>query len=111
MANLNGIESDACGAIFVALADPTRRKLFETLTRGPRSVGDLARTLPVSRPAVSQHLRHLSDAGLVQSTRKGTRNIYAARQEGVEVLRRYLESLWGDVLTAFADKIDQENLK
>ena len=109
MTNQKNDQGNQCGQIFLALSDTTRRKLFETLTRRPYSVGDLARQVPVSRPAVSQHLKVLSDAGLVQVTPRGNRNIYAARQDGVEVLRRYLDSLWDDVLSAFAEKIAQED--
>lgn len=92
-----------------ALSDPTRRQIFEALAAMPTSVGQLAEHLPVSRPAVSQHLKTLSDAGLVTVTKQGTRNIYAARPEGLADLRRYLDRLWGDVLTSFAKDIVKEN--
>ncbi|WP_106608855.1 ArsR/SmtB family transcription factor [Shimia abyssi] len=102
---------DPCGAVLIALADPTRRRIFEVLVHKPRSVAAVAQTVPVSRPAVSQHLRQLSDAGLVTVTKEGTRNIYAARREGVEVLRRYLDGLWSDVLTAFAEHVELKEQK
>lgn len=83
---------------FPALADGTRRAVFEALAQQPQSVGELAANLPVSRPAVSQHLKVLQDAGLVQSTRAGTRNIYEVNQDGLASLRTYLESLWSEAL-------------
>jgi DNA-binding transcriptional ArsR family regulator len=92
-----------------ALADPTRRRIFESIAAEPTSVGQLAGQLPVSRPAVSQHLKALSDAGLVTVTKQGTRNIYAARPEGLADLRRYLDRLWGDVLTNFAKDIAKDD--
>lgn len=94
-----------------ALSDPTRRQIYEALAAGPQPVGELAKDLPVSRPAVSQHLRVLSDAGLVESTPKGTRHIYRATPAGLAALRRYLDRLWGDVLESFAAEIQQENRK
>lgn len=84
-----------------ALADQTRRSIFEILREGPRSVGDLARVLPVSRPAVSQHLKVLLDARLVQAESHGTRRYYRIDPRGLEPLRRYLEEFWDDVLAAF----------
>src|SRR5262245_18626618 len=91
-----------------ALGDPTRRLIFETLTRGPRSVGDLARELPVSRPAVSQHLRALKEAGLVVDRPVGTRRIYQVDPSGVEQLRAYLDRVWGDALAAFKIAVEAE---
>jgi DNA-binding transcriptional ArsR family regulator len=91
-----------------ALADPTRRQLFETLAGGPASVGELAETLPVSRPAVSQHLKVLAEAGLVSVRAEGTRRIYMARREGLAELRGWLERYWDDVLAAFAAEIGSE---
>jgi DNA-binding transcriptional ArsR family regulator len=84
-----------------ALADPTRRSVFETLRKGPRSVGDLARGLPVSRPAVSQHLRVLERAGLVTARRDGTRNFYSVNGDGLAELREYFEGFWDEALAAF----------
>jgi DNA-binding transcriptional ArsR family regulator len=85
-----------------ALADPTRRAILERLVNGPRPVGEIAAELPVSRPAVSQHLKVLKEAGLVSERPRGTRRIYAVDPAGLEPLRAYLERFWGDVLAAFA---------
>ncbi len=93
---------------FEALGDATRRRLFETLAKGPQSVGALARDLPVSRPAVSQHLKVLSDAGLVDVQSAGTKRIYSVRREGLAQLRAYLDQFWGDVLQSFAEEIEKE---
>ncbi|CAN5153928.1 metalloregulator ArsR/SmtB family transcription factor [soil metagenome] len=84
-----------------ALGDPTRRQVFELLRRGPRSVGELAAELPVSRPAVSQHLRVLEDAGLVTHRRQGTRHLYAIESEGVVVLRAWVDEFWDEALARF----------
>jgi len=89
--------------VFAALADPTRRAVFERLRRGPRSVGEIARGLPVSRPAVSQHLRALKQARLVGETRAGTRRLYAVDPAGLAALRAYLDGFWDDVLESFAE--------
>ena len=86
---------------FSALADPTRRAIFERLARGPRAVGELAREFPVSRPAVSQHLRVLKDAGLVVDRRDGNRRLYAVDRTGVDAMRAYFDSFWSDALAAF----------
>ena len=91
-----------------ALADPTRRSVFETLRAGPRSVGDLAAGLPVSRPAVSQHLRVLKDAGLVRERREGTRNFYSVDGDGLAVLREYFEGFWDEALAAFKAAAESE---
>lgn len=92
-----------------ALADPTRRAVWERLASGPMTVGQLAELFPVSRPAVSQHLRVLADAGLVSATPQGTRRFYAARREGLIVLREYLDIMWRDALASYAAAIDQQN--
>jgi DNA-binding transcriptional ArsR family regulator len=84
-----------------ALGDPTRRTVFERLREGPRSVGELARGLPVSRPAVSQHLRVLERAGLVRARRDGTRNFYSVDGDGLAELRTYFEGFWDEALAAF----------
>jgi DNA-binding transcriptional ArsR family regulator len=89
-----------------ALADPTRRALLEKLRKGPRPVGVLAAGLPVSRPAVSQHLRVLRDAGLVRERRVGTRRVYNVEVEGLDELRRYLDRLWEGVLGALRDETE-----
>ncbi len=86
---------------FSALADPTRRAIFERLARGPRAVGDLAGEFPVSRPAVSQHLRVLKDAGLVADRSEGNRRLYRVDPHGVEAMRAYLDSFWSDALASF----------
>ena len=92
-----------------ALADPTRRAVYEALVRGPQPVGGLARRVQVSRPAVSQHLKVLRAAGLVGVTPKGASNIYHAEKDGLAALRGYLDGLWGDVLQAFADEIERQD--
>ena len=84
-----------------ALADPTRRAVFERLRAGPVSVTDIAADLPVSRPAVSQHLKVLKDAGLVRDEADGTRRLYEVDARGIEELRDWLESFWDDALEAF----------
>lgn len=90
------------GATLVALADPTRRTIFERLRHQPHTVGELARLTKVSQPGVSQHLRVLRRARLVTHSQEGTRRYYSANREGLVALRRYVESLWEDVLTAYA---------
>jgi len=85
-----------------ALADPTRRRVFESLRAGPLPVGALASRLPVSRPAVSQHLKVLSDAGLVTMQAQGTRRLYAIRPEGLAALRAWLDLFWDEALNRFA---------
>ena len=92
---------------FSALADPTRRTIFERLGDRPRAVGELARELPVSRPAVSQHLRVLKDAGLVVDQPEGNRRIYRLNPSGVGALRAYLDQFWNRSLTAFKAAVEQ----
>jgi len=89
-------------AVLVALADPTRRGLYEQLRRRPHTVGELVERARVTQPAVSQHLRVLSEARLVMHEQEGTRRYYRASRDGLAELRRYVESLWDDVLTAYA---------
>jgi DNA-binding transcriptional ArsR family regulator len=96
-------------AVFVALADPMRRDLVERLARRPASVGDLARGLPISRPAVSQHLKVLKDAGLVRDTAQGARRIYAIDPAGLGAVRQWLDRMWDDALAAFAAEADRED--
>ena len=96
----------AYGEALSALSDPTRRALFERVREEPLSVNDLTESAGVSQPAVSQHLKVLREAGLVSYTQAGTKRLYRADLEGLASLRAYVESLWDDVLTAFAD--DQE---
>ena len=83
------------------LGDPTRRAIFELLARQPRTVGELAQHLPITRSAVSQHLRVLKDGGLVVSRAEGTRRIYRLNPDGVTALRAYLDRVWAEALTAF----------
>ena len=83
--------------------DPTRRAIFELLARHPCSVGELAKQLPVSRPAVSQHLRVLKDGGLVVSRSEGTRRVYQVDPDGVSALRAYLDRIWDQALRAFQE--------
>lgn len=84
-----------------ALADPTRRRVFERLRSGPKPVGQLARGLPVSRPAVSQHLKVLKEAGLVTDHAEGSARIYAIDPKGLAQLRRWLDQFWDDALVSF----------
>lgn len=86
---------------FEALGDPTRRRVFERVARRPAPVGRIAAGLPVSRPAVSQHLRVLQDAGLVQVRQEGTRRIYALDPRGVRAMHAWLDRFWDDALAAF----------
>jgi DNA-binding transcriptional ArsR family regulator len=90
-----------------ALGDPTRRAIFERLADQPRSVGELASELPVSRPAVSQHLKVLKDAGLVVDRPAGTRRIYQLDPNGVDALRAYLDQFWNKALAAFKAAVEQ----
>jgi len=83
------------------LGDPSRRAIFELLARHPSTVGELAQQLPITRSAVSQHLRVLKDGGLVVSNAEGTRRIYRLNPEGVTALRAYLDRVWTEALTAF----------
>ncbi len=96
------------GTVWEALGDPTRRSIFEGLRGGPRSVGELAEGLPVSRPAVSQHLRVLKEAGLVSDTRDGTRRLYRIDPRGLDELRAYFDRFWGDALERFAAEARKE---
>ena len=96
---------------FEALGDPTRLAIFQRVATRPHSVGEIAEHLPVSRPAVSQHLRVLKEAGLVSDVREGTRRVYQVKQEGIEALRKYFEQLWDRNLKAFqaaAEKSSRE---
>jgi DNA-binding transcriptional ArsR family regulator len=90
-----------------ALGDPTRRVIFERLADRPRAVGELARELPVSRPAVSQHLKVLKDAGLVTDRQAGTRRIYQLDPDGVGALRAYLDGFWNQALAAFKEVAEE----
>ena len=97
------------GTALQCLSDPTRRQVFERLRAGPRSVGALARGLPVSRPAVSQHLKVLSAAGLVTHRSQGTRRVYYIDPHGLGELRRWLDQFWDDALRSFKSEVDRVN--
>jgi DNA-binding transcriptional ArsR family regulator len=90
-----------------ALGDPTRRAIFELLADGPRPVGEIARQLPVSRPAVSQHLKVLKEAGLVMDRQKGTKRIYQLNPSGIGELRAYFDRFWNKALLAFKQVAEQ----
>jgi DNA-binding transcriptional ArsR family regulator len=96
------------GKALDCLSDPTRRRVFERLRSGPKSVGVLARGMPVSRPAVSQHLRALKAAGLVADRPDGTRRIYYIDPHGLGGLRRWLDSFWDEALLAFKEGIEAQ---
>src|SRR5437868_12316946 len=91
-----------------ALGDDTRRSIFERLAGGPRSVGELAAELPVSRPAVSQHLKVLKDAGLVFDRPVGTRRLYQLNPDGVGALRAYVDQFWTQALAAFKEAAERD---
>jgi DNA-binding transcriptional ArsR family regulator len=92
---------------WTALGDPTRRAIFERLADRPRAVGDLASELPVSRPAVSQHLKVLKETGLVVDRREGTRRIYEVDPDGVAALRAQLDRFWNKSLAAYKAAVEQ----
>ena len=92
---------------WAALADPTRRDILERLLERPRPVGELAEDLPVSRPAVSQHLKVLKDAGLVADIQAGTRRIYHVQPDGLSALRAELDRFWSQALTAFKTVVEE----
>ncbi|MCB9994122.1 MAG: winged helix-turn-helix transcriptional regulator [Hyphomicrobiaceae bacterium] len=99
MANMN--------SSLTALSDPTRRAVFERLGRGAASVGEIAGGLPVSRPAVSQHLKVLKEAGLVRDEARGARRIYRIDPAGLGPLRVWLDRFWGEAMTAYAAQFDE----
>jgi DNA-binding transcriptional ArsR family regulator len=94
-----------------ALADPTRRRVFERLKSGPRSVGAIARGMTVSRPAVSQHLKVLKMAGLVTDRPEGTRRVYYIDPHGLGALRAWLDQFWDQALAAFQAEVETSNRK
>jgi DNA-binding transcriptional ArsR family regulator len=98
------VELDGVGA----LGDPTRRAIFERLAERPRAVGELARELPVTRPAVSQHLKVLKAAGLVVDRRDGNRRIYRLDPDGLEAVRAYFDRFWNQALVAFKEAAERE---
>jgi DNA-binding transcriptional ArsR family regulator len=93
---------------WTALGDPTRRAIFERVAAGPSAVGELARGLPVTRPAVSQHLKVLKEAGLVTDRRDGNRRIYQANPEGLAALRDQLDRFWNQALATFKEVVEQD---
>jgi len=92
-----------------ALADPTRRRVFEALRGGPKPVGRIAQAMPVSRPAVSQHLRVLKEAGLVREEQDGTRRLYSIDPRGLGPLRRWLDQFWDEALEAFQSEVERSS--
>jgi DNA-binding transcriptional ArsR family regulator len=93
---------------FEALADPTRLKVFESVAAGPKAVVDIAARLPVSRPAVSQHLKALKDAGLIACHKDGARNVYRLDPQGIGAMRDWLDRHWDKALAAFEAFAEQE---
>ena len=94
---------------WTALGDPTRRAIFERVADRPCAVGELARELPVSRPAVSQHLKVLKDAGLVMDRPDGNRRIYQVEPDGVDALRAELDRFWNQALAAYKEAVEQDS--
>jgi DNA-binding transcriptional ArsR family regulator len=94
--------------VFAALHDPTRRAVLERLRDGPKPVGQIARGLPVTRPAVSQHLKVLKEAGLVDDRSEGTRRIYQIDPKGLGAMRAWLDQFWDAALTAFAAEVERQ---
>jgi DNA-binding transcriptional ArsR family regulator len=101
------VYQDSTARVLDALGDPTRRAVLEVLRGGAKPVGEIARQLPVSRPAVSQHLRVLKEAGLVRDRREGTRRLYGVDTQGLTALRAYLERYWETALAAFKEAADR----
>ena len=101
----------AYGTALAALADPTRRRIFERVLTAPQPVGAIADGLPVSRPAVSQHLRVLKEAGLISERRQGTRRLYVADPQALGELRTAIEAMWRDALAGMMAAIDKEESK
>jgi DNA-binding transcriptional ArsR family regulator len=92
-----------------ALGDPTRRAIFERLANGPKAVGEIASELPVSRPAVSQHLKVLKQAGLVTDRAEGTRRLYQLNPHGIRDLRAYFDQFWDQALASFKEAAEKES--
>ena len=101
----------AYGRALSALADPTRRRVFERLRSGPQPVGVIARGMPVSRPAVSQHLKVLKEAGLVVDQPEGTRRVYYIDPDGLGSLRAWLDQFWDQALAAFQAEVERASKK
>src|SRR5579872_4274360 len=91
-----------------ALGDPTRRRIFEQLKSGPQAVGAIARGMPVSRPAVSQHLKVLKEAGLVTDRPNGTARLYSIDPKGITAIRAWLDQFWGQTLAAFQAEVESD---
>jgi DNA-binding transcriptional ArsR family regulator len=94
-------QGDAAGDPFDALGDPTRREILRLLSNGDKPVHEIAAALPISRPAVSRHLRLLKDAGMVAEQAKGNRRIYHLQGDGLRAVQEYLEGVWGDAASRF----------
>jgi DNA-binding transcriptional ArsR family regulator len=92
-----------------SISDPTRRSVLESLRFGPQAVGEIASKLPVSRPAVSQHLKVLKEAGLVKDRAEGARRVYYIDPDGLDELRRWLDEFWGDALASSAREMNTAN--
>jgi DNA-binding transcriptional ArsR family regulator len=97
--------------LFAALADPTRRSIFERLGKRPMSVAALSKGLPVSRPAVSQHLKVLKEAGLVEDHAEGTRRVYRIDPNGLGAIRQWLDRFWDDSLHAFKAAVESDDTR
>ena len=100
---------DQLDATFAALADPTRRAIYEKLADEPQSVGSLASQMPVSRPAVSQHLQRLKEAGLVSDHAEGNRRVYRIDPAGLGAIRQWLDRFWDDALAAFKEEAEKHS--
>jgi DNA-binding transcriptional ArsR family regulator len=105
------VDQAAAAKVLDALGEPTRRAVLELIRGGARPVGEIARELPVSRPAVSQHLHVLKEAGLVRDRKEGTRRLYGVSPEGLEVLRSYLQGFWDTALAAFGEAASKAEAK
>ena len=103
------MSDQAAEAVFDALGEPVRRRILELLHDGPSPVGRLAERLPVGRPAVSKHLRVLSDAGLIEHRSVGTRNLYALAPGGLAAAQQWLTATWDTVLAAYAEKVRRQS--
>ena len=97
--------------IFEALGDPTRRKMLDMIRGRPRTVGELTSKLPITQPAVSQHLKVLRNADLVAVKKEGTRRIYSLNRQGMKALRSYTDAFWGDILDAFGQSVSETEKK
>ena len=105
-------EARASGDPFEALGDPNRREILRLLASGDKPVVEIAAALPISRPAVSRHLRLLKEAGIVAEQAQGTRRIYHLREEGIQAIQAYLENVWGNAAARFrllAENTGEEN--